>query len=72
MFEKYDMKQVIDPDEIRKLCQIVIDTNPKVARRYRNGKESELGILVHKAFVKSKKRASIHLVKDTFKSLLKN
>lgn len=64
------MKQITDADEIRKLCEKVIDTNPKTVRRYKNGKESELPKLVHKIIIMSKKRASSPLVVDTLKSLL--
>lgn len=64
------MKQITDADEIRKMCEKVIDSNPRLVRRYKNGKQSEFPKLVHKTFELSNKRANIPLVKDTLKQLL--
>lgn len=72
IFEKYQMRQITNTDEIRRLCEIVIGDNPKLVRRYKNGKESELQKLVHKTFDLSNKKACVPLVIVCLKNLLKS
>lgn len=66
------MKLVTDAKVIRKLCETVIDSNPRLVRRYKNGREDEFQKLLHKTFGLSNKRASIPLIKQTLQDLLKN
>lgn len=65
------MKQITDPDEILRLCKVVIDAYPKLVRRYQQGKEADFQKIFYRTFELSNKKASIPLVVTTLKKLLK-
>lgn len=71
LFEKCDMKQMNNIEEIQKLCQTVIDTsNPKWVRRARSGKKDELQKLMQKALELSNYKVNTKSLKQTMKSML--
>lgn len=61
-----------DPDELRKLCKLVIDKYDKVSRKARRGKEGEFEKLVKALLKESNKRADIELSKPILQELLKS
>lgn len=61
-----------DPEELRKLCKLVIDKYDKVSRKARRGKEGEFEKLIKALLKESDKRADVTLSKPILQELLKS
>lgn len=70
--EENNQKVIRDPEELKKLCKLVIDKYDKVSRKARRGKEGEFEKLVKALLKESDKRADISLSKPILQELLKS
>ncbi len=66
------MEQVTDVVTIEKLCQQVIEANPKEVESYRKGKTALFAFFVGQVMKASRGQANPQLVNDTLKRLLEN
>ena len=48
------LKQITSDDEIGAVCREVIDSNPDIAEKYKQGKEGVLGVLVGNVMKKTR------------------
>ncbi|GAB0100477.1 Glutamyl-tRNA(Gln) amidotransferase subunit B, mitochondrial [Sergentomyia squamirostris] len=69
--EVNDWKQISDEREIEKLCQEVLDANPKLVEAYRAGKAKVFYAIVGEVAKKSSNRANMSLVVEKLKKMLK-
>ena len=68
--ERKGMKQVSNTDELKALCQQVIDDNPTQLEEYRGGRDKLFGYFVGQVMKVSKGKANPNVVNDLLKSLL--
>lgn len=69
--EEKGLKQVSDTGAIEKMCQEVLDENPKMVEDFKGGKEKVLGALVGQVMKKSKGQANPQMANEMLKKLLK-
>lgn len=62
--------QIADADAIKGICQQVLDANPEVVEKYRNGQTNVAGFLVGQVMKQSQGRAKPDLVQALIKELL--
>ena len=68
--EEKDLKVMSDTGELEKICQEVIDRNPKVVETFKAGKEKVLGALVGQVMGATKGTANPKMVNEILRKLL--
>lgn len=68
--EIYGLKQISDPKEIEKICLKVMEDDPKLVRRYRNGKEKEFNRLFRRVVKESNETVHTMRASEILKKLL--
>lgn len=70
--EKLGLKQNSNEDEIKAMCEEVIDSNPQSIIDYKNGKDRAIGFLVGQVMKKSKGKANPQMVNKIILEIVKN
>ena len=70
--EKLGLKQNSNEDEIKVMCEEVIDSNPQSIIDYKNGKDRAIGFLVGQVMKKSKGKANPQMVNKIILEIVKN
>ncbi|MBI5411573.1 Asp-tRNA(Asn)/Glu-tRNA(Gln) amidotransferase subunit GatB [Candidatus Peregrinibacteria bacterium] len=68
--EKQGLKQVSDIGELEKICQQVLDRNPKILEDFRAGKDRAFGALVGQVMAATKGQANPGVVNQILKKLI--
>lgn len=68
--EKLGLKQNSNADELKQICETVVNNNPKSVADYKGGNVKAIGFLVGQVMKESKGKANPQMVNELLKSLL--
>lgn len=69
--EKLGLKQNSNEDEIRAMCESVIDENPQSVEDYKNGKDRAIGFIIGQVMKQSKGKANPQMVNKIVIEIIK-
>lgn len=70
IIEKKGLKQISDTGELEKICQAVLDENPKIVEDFKGGKDKAFGALVGQVMGRTKGQANPSVVNEILRKLI--
>lgn len=64
------MEQISDIDELTRICQKIIDDNPKAVKSYKGGKKKVYQFFINRALKSTDERVNIKKTIEIFNKLL--